>query len=56
LIEGRLRDLKEFEHHTKPGMSLASLAVIEATMFWVREDAVNDGLSHIDLSILRLVA
>ena len=34
-IEGRLRDLKEFEHHTKPGMSLASLAVIEATRFWV---------------------
>lgn len=30
-IEGRLTDLKEFEHHTKPGMSLASLAVIEAT-------------------------
>jgi flavin reductase (DIM6/NTAB) family NADH-FMN oxidoreductase RutF len=55
-IEGRLRDLKEFEYHIKPGMSLASLAVIEATMFWVREDAVNDGLSHIDLSILRLVA
>jgi flavin reductase (DIM6/NTAB) family NADH-FMN oxidoreductase RutF len=55
-IEGRMRDLKEFEHHTKPGMSLASLAVIEATMFSVHENAVNDGLSHIDLSILRLVA
>jgi flavin reductase (DIM6/NTAB) family NADH-FMN oxidoreductase RutF len=45
-IEGRLTDLKE----------LASLAVIEATRFWVREDAINDDLSQIDLSVLRHVA
>ena len=55
-IEGKLTDMKEFEHHTKPGMSLASLAVIEATRFWVREDAVNKELSQIDLSVLRPVA
>jgi flavin reductase (DIM6/NTAB) family NADH-FMN oxidoreductase RutF len=55
-IEGRLTDLKEFEHHAKPGMSLASLAVIEATRFWVCEDAINDDLSQIDLSVLRPVA
>jgi flavin reductase (DIM6/NTAB) family NADH-FMN oxidoreductase RutF len=54
-IEGRLTDLKEFEHHAKPG-ELASLAVIEATRFWVREDAINDDLSQIDLSVLRPVA
>lgn len=55
-IEGKLTDMKEFEHHAKPGMSLASLAIIEATRFWVREDAVNEELSQIDLSVLRPVA
>jgi flavin reductase (DIM6/NTAB) family NADH-FMN oxidoreductase RutF len=55
-VEGKLTDMKEFGHHTKPGMSLASLAVIEATRFWVREDAVNEELSQIDLSVLRPVA
>jgi hypothetical protein len=37
-------------------MSFASLAVIEATRFWVREDAINEELSQIDLSVLRPVA
>jgi hypothetical protein len=55
-IEGKLSDMKEFEHHAMPGMSLASLAIIEATRFWVREDAVNEELSQIDLSVLRSVA
>src|SRR4051794_6922336 len=55
-IEGRLTDLKEFQHYAKSVKSLASLAVIEATRFWVSEDAVNDGLSQIDLSVLRPVA
>jgi flavin reductase (DIM6/NTAB) family NADH-FMN oxidoreductase RutF len=55
-IEGRLTDLKEFEHHAKPGMSLTLLAIIEATRFWIREDAVNDDLSQIVLSVLRPMA
>jgi flavin reductase (DIM6/NTAB) family NADH-FMN oxidoreductase RutF len=55
-IEGKLTDMKEFEHHAKRGRSLASLAVIEATRFWAREDAVNEDLSQIDLSVLRPVA
>jgi flavin reductase (DIM6/NTAB) family NADH-FMN oxidoreductase RutF len=54
-IEGKLTDMKEFEHHVKPGMSSALLAIIEATRFWVREDAVNEELSQIDLSVLRPV-
>lgn len=41
-VEGNLTDMKEFEHHAKPGISLASLAIIEVTRFGVREDAVND--------------
>lgn len=55
-IEGKLIDVKEFESHAKPGMSVASVALIEATRFWVREDAVNEERSQIDLSVLRPVA
>ena len=45
-IEGRLRVLKEFEHHTKPGMSLASLAVIEATHSRMVDVATFDPLLY----------
>ena len=52
-IEGKVVDIKEFEDHVKPGMSIASLVLIKATRFWVQEDAVNTELSHIDLNKLR---
>ncbi|MCJ1452946.1 hypothetical protein MMC28_003291 [Mycoblastus sanguinarius] len=55
-IEGRLMDTKEFTNHAKPGMSVASVAFIEATRFWVREDAVNEERSQIKLEVLRPVA
>ena len=32
---------------------MASLAIIEATRFWVREDVINEEKSEIDLGILR---
>ncbi|CAM1507746.1 Fc.00g045940.m01.CDS01 [Cosmosporella sp. VM-42] len=52
-IEGKVMDIKEFEDHTKPGMSVASLVLIKASRFWVREDAANEDFSHIDLEKLR---
>jgi len=55
-IEGKLVELKEFEDHQQPGMSVASLALIKATRFWVSENAVNEDGSHIDLNKLRPIA
>ncbi|KZF21334.1 hypothetical protein L228DRAFT_249139 [Xylona heveae TC161] len=52
-IEGKVIDVKEFEDHARPGMSIASLVLVKATRFWVREDAVNEAGSHIDLDKLR---
>lgn len=52
-VEGKLVDIKEFEDHANPGMSVASLVLIKASRFWVREDAANADYSHIDLDKLR---
>ncbi|KAH8424415.1 flavin reductase family protein [Aspergillus melleus] len=52
-VEGKVVDIKEFEDHVQPGMSIASLVLVKATMFWVQEDAVNAEGSHIDLEKLR---
>ena len=51
--EGKVVDIKEFEDHVQPGMSIASLVLVKATRFWVQEDAVNAELSHLDLNKLR---
>ncbi|OJJ78659.1 flavin reductase family protein [Aspergillus glaucus CBS 516.65] len=48
--EGKVVDIKEFEDHVQPGMSIASLVLVKATRFWVQEDAVNAELSHLDLN------
>ncbi|KAF7563415.1 hypothetical protein G7046_g726 [Stylonectria norvegica] len=52
-IEGKVMDIKEFTDHANPGMSIASLVLIKASRFWVREDAANEDFSHIDLEKLR---
>ncbi|RHZ59238.1 flavin reductase family protein [Aspergillus thermomutatus] len=52
-IEGKVVDIKEFEDHSKPGMSIASLVLIKATRFWVQEDAADADFRHIDLNKLR---
>ncbi|GME23947.1 putative nitrilotriacetate monooxygenase component b [Neofusicoccum parvum] len=52
-IEGKVSDIKEFQDHQRDGMSVAGLVLIRATRFWVREDAVNAEVSHIDLDKLR---
>lgn len=52
-IEGKVIDIKDFVDHTAPGMCVASLALIKASRFWVREDAANEDFSHIHLDKLR---
>ncbi|KAK7743742.1 hypothetical protein SLS62_010434 [Diatrype stigma] len=57
-VEGRVVDIKEFNSPaaSKPTMSVAAVVLIQATRFWVREDATNAAASHIDLEKLRPVA
>jgi flavin reductase (DIM6/NTAB) family NADH-FMN oxidoreductase RutF len=54
-IEGKLLEVKELDYHGKgkEGKPTGSLAIIEATRFWVREDAINEERSEIDLDVLR---
>lgn len=54
-VEGKVIDIKEFEHGQQ-GMSIASLVLVKATRFWVREDATNTDISHIDIEKLRPIA
>ncbi|KAL1600998.1 hypothetical protein SLS59_005664 [Nothophoma quercina] len=54
-IEGKVEDIKEFTHG-KDGMSVAANVLIKASRFWVRQDATNDEVSHIDVEKLRPVA
>jgi flavin reductase (DIM6/NTAB) family NADH-FMN oxidoreductase RutF len=51
-IEAKVVDIKEFEGHST-GMSKAAVCLLQATRFWVREDATNEDSSHIDLDKLR---
>ncbi|KAJ9144618.1 FMN-binding split barrel [Pleurostoma richardsiae] len=55
-IEGKLVDTKEFKSHAKPGFSVASVVLIEATRFWVRRDALDESQSNIDLNVLKPIA
>ena len=55
-IEARLTDMKDFWSHAKPGMSIAAVGIVEATRFWVREDAIDKDRIHIDLKALRPIA
>lgn len=52
-IEGKVIDIKEFTDYAQPGLSIASMVLIEASRFWVREDAVDKELINIDLEKLR---
>ncbi|OAR02214.1 hypothetical protein LLEC1_05049 [Akanthomyces lecanii] len=55
-VEGRVVDAKELGGHARPGMSAAGVVLIQATRFWVRDDATNDDASHVALDKLRPVA
>ncbi len=50
-IEGRLESVREFESRATPGKVSTTLAVIEGTRFWAREDAVNEELNMLDLKV-----
>ncbi|KAL2263336.1 hypothetical protein VTK26DRAFT_7216 [Humicola hyalothermophila] len=52
-IEGKLESVREFESRATPGKVTATLAVIEGTRFWVREDAVNEERNLVDMKALR---
>ena len=55
-IEGQLMNTQEFESRRTPGKKTNTLAVIEGTNFWVREDALNDDKNLIDPNVLRPIA
>jgi flavin reductase (DIM6/NTAB) family NADH-FMN oxidoreductase RutF len=54
-IEGKLLEMKSLDYHGhgKSGKPTGALAIIEATRFWVREDAISDTKDEIDLEVLR---
>jgi hypothetical protein len=54
-IEGKLLEMKALDYHDagKMGKPFGSMAIIEATRFWVQEDALNEGRDEIDLDIMR---
>jgi flavin reductase (DIM6/NTAB) family NADH-FMN oxidoreductase RutF len=50
-VEGRLESVREFESRVTPGKVTSTLAVIEGTRFWAREDAVNEERNIIDAKV-----
>ncbi|EAQ91462.1 hypothetical protein CHGG_03397 [Chaetomium globosum CBS 148.51] len=55
-IEGKLESVREFESRATPGKVTATLAVIEGTRFWAREDAVNEERNLIDTKVLKPIS
>ncbi|KAL1962397.1 hypothetical protein VTN77DRAFT_9736 [Rasamsonia byssochlamydoides] len=55
-VEGKLVETKEFESRVKAGKKTGVLAIIEGIRFWVREDAINEERSLIDLNVLRPIS
>ena len=52
-IEGKLESVREFESKATPGTKSGVMAVIEGVNFWVREDAINEDKTIIDLKVLK---
>jgi flavin reductase (DIM6/NTAB) family NADH-FMN oxidoreductase RutF len=53
-VEGKLLEMKDLDYgHKEKGKPCGSLAIIQATRFWVREDAVGEGGDEIDIGVLR---
>ncbi|KAL2824096.1 hypothetical protein BDW59DRAFT_88138 [Aspergillus cavernicola] len=55
-IEGKLVETKEFESRTDPGKKTGVLAIIEGVRFWVREDAIDEEKSVVDLKVLKPIS
>jgi flavin reductase (DIM6/NTAB) family NADH-FMN oxidoreductase RutF len=55
-IEGKLIEVKEFESRQTPGKKTGVLAIIEGVRFWVRDDAIDEERSVIDLKVLKPIS
>ncbi|PYH79345.1 hypothetical protein BO82DRAFT_356517 [Aspergillus uvarum CBS 121591] len=55
-IEGKLVETREFESRTTPGKKSSVLAIIEGVRFWVRDDAINEDKSIVDLKVLKPIS
>ncbi|KAK4143898.1 uncharacterized protein C8A04DRAFT_12018 [Dichotomopilus funicola] len=55
-IEGKVESLKEFESRSTPGKVTSTMAVIEGTRFWAREDSINEERNLLDPKVLRPVS
>ncbi|KIW71275.1 hypothetical protein PV04_03458 [Phialophora macrospora] len=55
-IEGKLESVRDFSSRRNPGTRSGSLELIEGTHFWVREDALKDDGTSLDLEVLRPVS
>ncbi|KAK5989885.1 hypothetical protein PT974_08147 [Cladobotryum mycophilum] len=55
-IEAKLESVREFESKSVPGKKSGTLVVLEGTRFWVREDAINEDRSIIDLNVLKPIS
>jgi flavin reductase (DIM6/NTAB) family NADH-FMN oxidoreductase RutF len=54
-IEGRLIEVVEYKTSRPAVRNKGKLAIIEATRFWVREDAIDEERKALDLNVLRPV-
>lgn len=54
-IEAKLESVKEFESRSKPGKMSGTMAVVEGTRFWVRDDAINEDRNLIDPAVSRVL-
>ena len=52
-IEGKLSEIIDFKTSRQSIGPPGSLAIIEATRFWVSENAIDVNKSHVDLNMLR---
>lgn len=53
-VEGKLLEIKDLDYgHAKLRKPFGSLAIIQASRFWVREDALGKNGDEIDLSVKR---
>lgn len=54
-IEGKLCEIIDYKTSRKPAGAHGALAIIEATRFWVADNAIDEKRSHVDLNVLRPV-
>ncbi|CAH0048994.1 unnamed protein product [Clonostachys solani] len=52
-IEAKLDYVREYDSRVVEGRKGGTIAILEATRFWVREDALNEDQNLIDISVLK---